>query len=310
MSTPDPSTESLVLDLTKDDSEYAPQLLRRKALELIDDAIAHLRSTGEEPDVVVHEVRRRLKELRGITDLLRRALPNEGRQEWKLFRDAGRELATARDAKARVETIDRLRERFRDEWTPRQFIKIRRVLASRVTGEIDREITGRWEHALTTERLRLAAWPVDRMTRGDLEKAIGRSYRSSRRAMRRALDARTAESFHQWRKRVKVHWYHTRFLAESGFAPLDARARSMRSLSRTLGEHHDLVLIAATLEESPDDFGSRRYVTRFRSFLQRRMNELTAEAESSGKTLFAARTREWRVAELSEPPRAASRESH
>ncbi len=293
MSTPDPSSESVVLDFTRDDGEFAPQLLRRKALELIDDAIAHLGSDEADPDVMVHEVRRRLKELRGITDLLRRALPRKGRQDWTLFRDAGRELAAARDAKARVETIDRLRERFRDEWTAREFTKIRRVLVSHVTTGIDGETTARWKHELTAERLRVAAWPVDHMNRRDLEKAIVRSYRSSRRAMRRALEERTPESFHQWRKVAKIHWYHARFLDESGFASLEDRARAMKQLSRTLGELHDLDLIAQAIDLDPASFGSRRYLARFRGFVRRQREELESGAETEGTSLFQWRTRDW-----------------
>ena len=78
--------------------ERAPQQLRRKALDLTDSLIAKLDANGPRDGKSIHDARRRLKELRALTSILRNALPRGGKAERKFFRDAGRELSGARGA--------------------------------------------------------------------------------------------------------------------------------------------------------------------------------------------------------------------
>jgi len=166
--------------------ERAPQRLRRKALDLADEALAKLDAMTGGDQKALHDVRRRLKELRAMAALL-------GRPDVEFFRDAGRTLSPYRDAKAAVEAFDHLRERFATEWTPRQFSKIRRALALSVPPNIDREIGEDLRAALIVERGQIAAWPVDAMKRDDLWSAITRSYRRARRATRARRLVKTGE---------------------------------------------------------------------------------------------------------------------
>ena len=268
--------------------EHAPQRLRRQALDLADSLVAKLKPDAAQDAKAIHEVRRTFKELRALTLLL-----GGTKVERKFFRDAGRELSRARDAKATLEAFDRLRERFASEWTPRQFGKIRRALAARVGRAADPEVMDRLRTALIAERGHIAAWPVDEMRRDDLWKGLARSYRRARRGMRQAVEDRTVEAIHEWRKRVKVHWYHTQFLTMVSLAPLEARTEALRKLSRRLGNHHDLVLIDETCRTTPDLFGSPRYVRKFRTFVGRELANLFEATESEGDDLFRESTREW-----------------
>ena len=109
--------------------ERAPQRLRRRALDRADESTEKVAALAGDDPRAVHDLRRRLKELRALTLILSDSLPARGKAERDFFRDAGRKLATARDSKAAVEAFDRLREHFKDEWGPRQFLKIRRALA-------------------------------------------------------------------------------------------------------------------------------------------------------------------------------------
>jgi len=276
-------------------------LLRQRALDLVDAAIATLHENGPDRDEAVHDVRRRLKELRAVAELLRTRLPHHGRSDRDLFRDAGRSLASARDSKAAVEAFDRLREHYVDEWTPRQFMKIRQALSQRATSGLEKQdadlladaLIDALIHALVMERRRVAAWPVDGMRQDELWEAIGRSYRRSRRAMSDARETKTPERMHRWRRRVKTHEHHTQLITRSGLAQLDERAKALHKLSRILGNHHDLVVIDQLLDESPEEFGAPAYVKRFRGFVARRMRKLEDDALSLGADLFEERTRIW-----------------
>jgi hypothetical protein len=276
--------------------ERAPQRLRRKALDLTDQVVAKL--DGPQDSKSIHDARRRLKELRALTLLLGR-----GKGEARFFRDAGRELSSARDAKAALEAFDRLRERFASEWKPREFGKIRRALKERVDANTDPIAIESLRRSLIVERGRIAAWPVDEMHRDELWTALSSSYRRARRGMRRARKERTIETIHEWRKRVKMHWYHTQFLTMVSVCHLDARNDALRRLSHALGEHHDLILIDEICRTNPDLFGSIRYVRHFQKFVARALTELFTAAEEAGSDLFGEPTRQWLPAVRPAEPR-------
>jgi len=275
-------TEFLIVEA----DERAPQRLRRKALDLTDQVVAKL--DGPQDSKSIHDARRRLKELRALTLLLGR-----GKGEARFFRDAGRELSAARDAKAALEAFDRLRERFASEWKPREFGKIRRALKERVDADTDPIAIESLRLSLIVERGRIAAWPVDEMHRDELWSALSSSYRRARRMMRRALRERTNEAVHEWRKRVKMHWYHAQFLTMVSVCHLEVRNEALRRLSHALGDHHDLILIDEICRENPALLGSSRYVRHFRTFVARALTDLFATAEAAGRDLFGQPTRQW-----------------
>jgi len=266
--------------------ERAPQRLRRKALDLTDSLVARL--DGAQDSKSIHDGRRRLKELRALTLLLGR-----GKAEARFFRDAGRELSAARDAKAALDAFDRLRERFASEWKPREFGKIRRALKARVDGAIDPIAVESLRLSLMVERGHIAAWPVDEMHREELCSALASSYRRARRGMKRALKERTIESIHEWRKRVKTHWYHAQFLTMVSVCHLETRNDALRRLSHTLGDHHDLILIDEICQRTPELLGSTRYVRRFHTFVDRALTDVFSSAEAIGTDLFPLPTGEW-----------------
>jgi CHAD domain-containing protein len=271
------ATGSMNEFLDVQEGERAPQRLRRKALDLADDAFARLDAMSSGDPKALHDVRRRLKELRAMASLL-------GQSDVSFFGDAGRVLSPYRDAKAAVEAFDRLRERFATDWTPRQFQKIRRTLVQRCAETVDEQIVKDLRAALTVERGQIAAWPVDEMKRDDLWRAITKSYRRARRAMRTAREELTAETLHEWRKRVKIHWYHAQFFTDVNIARLDTE--SLRKLSRRLGDHHDLVIVNALSEAAPQNF---------RQYVATRLRELEVDALTMGRELFATRARNWEV---------------
>jgi len=266
--------------------ERAPQRLRRKALDAADSLLGVLDAVARNEPRAVHDARRRLKELRALA-----SLAGAGKHERRFFRDAGRQLSAARDAKAAVEAFDRLRERFAPEWTPRQYQKIRRALKARLGPAIDAVTLENLRRSLLIERGRIAAWDVDEMRSDDLRSALARSYRRARRGMRRALEARSVAAIHAWRKRVKRYVYDVQFLTDVAVVPRDASLDALWELSRTLGRYHDLALIDDLCRHDFEPFGSRRYVHRFRTYVERALAELFETAERAGRELFADRVR-------------------
>ena len=236
-------------------------ILRRHALDLIDEALGISD---------VHEVRKRLKELRAITDLLRARLPHHGREERTDFRNAGRRLAGARDAEAALEAFDNL--------GTTDFAAIREVLACRVSHSVNSDAV----QSLAAARRRVAAWPVEGMHDDDLWSAFRRSYHRARNAMAAAKDAGTPELFHEWRKRTKTLWYESRLLS-------DDSAKQLHKLSEILGDHHDLAMLDLLLRLSPETYGDPISVLRLLNLIAERMRDLEARALSHGEDLFSRR---------------------
>ena len=59
--------------------------------------------------------------------------------------------------------------------------------------------------------------------------------------------------FHNWRKRVKDHWYHVRLLEglSSGAA---SRARALRHLEKCMGEDQNIVVLSGKIIEKTSKF--------------------------------------------------------
>jgi hypothetical protein len=237
-------------------------LLRRHALDLIDEALG----TND-----VHEIRKRLKELRAITDLLRSRLPHHGREDRIAFRNAARRLAGARDAAAALEAFDGL--------GTNEFAEIREVLSCRNAHSVDAEAIAA---VLVAARRRVAAWPVDGMHDDDVFSAFRRSYRRARNAMAAATEAETPELFHEWRKRTKALWYEARLLS-------DDSANGLHKLSAVLGDHHDLAILDHLLRASPETYGDSIAVLRLLALIAERTRDLQRRAVSLGEELFLRR---------------------
>jgi hypothetical protein len=237
-------------------------LLRRHALDLIDEALG----TSD-----VHEIRKRLKELRAITDLLRSRLPHHGREDRIAFRNAARALAGARDAEAALEAFDNL--------GTSDFAEIRAVLSCRSTHSVDADAIAA---LLVAARRRVAAWPVEGMHDDDVFSAFRRSYRRGRNAMAAATEAETPELFHEWRKRTKALWYESRLLSDDSAKPL-------HKLSAVLGDHHDLAILDHLLRASPETYGDPITVFQLLTLIAVRTRDLQHRAVSLGEDLFHRR---------------------
>jgi hypothetical protein len=94
--------------------------------------------------------------------------------------------------------------------------------------------------------MRLAQWPeLKNGFDATLAGGLRRTLRRGRRALARAATTRSADDFHELRKRVKDHWYQARLVATSR-----KHVERVDDLSRLLGEQHDLVI---TLQHIDDD---------------------------------------------------------
>ncbi len=264
--------------------------LRRIAREQIDGAIAECPDGSLADDERVHGVRKRCKKLRGLLRLVRPSLGNTYRRENTHFRDAARVLAPLREAHSLVAAYDAVVAHFEGAADRETFSALRRRLVVRtkrrarnLTDLAERlaDVRGRMEAA----RERVADLPLDATAGPEVWRAgFERTYRQARRALAAAYQEPTPERFHEWRKVVKYHWYHTRLLSPLWDQGLVSRAQAADSLGEILGLHHDLAVLRATLAGSR---GGAASVDWFVGLIDRHQAHLEATARPLGMRLFA-----------------------
>lgn len=227
--------------------------VRRVADDQIGAALASLSGDGAlEPRV--HDVRKRMKKLRGLVRLVRPGLGKHYKAENAEFRDIARLFSDIRDSQVLTQTLRGLAETAGDDnlaplidWAAQR----------RDTMLHEHDLPGRIEDAanrLEDARLRAGAWPIDgtphEVIAGGLKKTYGRARKCWRKAGRNPDDT---ELLHQWRKRVKYHWYHCRLLREAWPEPMHARIDTLDELSDVLGDDHDLVVLCAAMDDASKD---------------------------------------------------------
>ena len=265
--------------------------IKRIAREQIDGAIAESNGSAAGSNAErIHSIRKRCKKLRGLFRLVRPCLGEAYARENEYFRDAARVLAPLRDTQVGLAAFDAVVGQFQGEFSPGTFEPLRRRLVRPEAQLTDPEplladVCGRMEAA----RGRMADWP-----RGGAEgpqawrSGFERTYRRARRSLAAAYDERTPERFHEWRKSVKYHWYHTRLLSPLWDQTFAARASAANTLGELLGLHHDLAVLRTTL--APTGMRASRAGSLRNSFIaliDRRLTHLEETARPHGLRLFA-----------------------
>jgi CHAD domain-containing protein len=269
--------------------------LRRLARRQLQAAIDELNDPFGDHADAIHDARLRLKKLRSLVRLVRRAAPAAYRRENEALRDAGRQLSSQRDRQAVVEAIDKLLAHAEREWgesaarlrTLRQW---RDNFADSRRQEIGgAETNGMVEHV--TGELRAAAdrvkeWTDDARKERVVVTGFADSYRRARTALHAVLAQPTAENLHEWRKQIKHHRYQVRLFQHAWPALLEAHCEELKRLADLLGDDHDLVVLRQSITEHTSAEPAQSLDELF-ALIERRRCELQAEAVPLGKLLFA-----------------------
>ncbi|WP_156841862.1 CHAD domain-containing protein [Novosphingobium aquimarinum] len=252
--------------------------LRRIACEQIDRG---LRAIAEaETAVAVHDVRKRCKKLRGLARMVRPAF-SDFATENAAFRDIAGRISQARDAKVMQDTYDALMEHFAAQVDRSALGSIRRrftldLKATRQDGLGD--ALGEVESELRAARERAAEWTLDAGSWDALRKGFAKTYAKARKAAAKARESGSSEDFHDLRKRIKYHWYHTRLLSDVWPELMAVREASAKTLADELGNHHDLAVFEAYLAADPERYGAPRDVETAIGLARGRRARIEAEA--------------------------------
>lgn len=261
-------------------TESLPEGLARAARGRIDHSIDALRgNTDSTAEEAVHEARKDLKKLRALLRLARGELGETSfTRENTVFRDAGRELAAARDSDVMLDTLKTLDLPAGLGWDLRKAIQAQRAR----NGDGNRHVAASAVVAmLRGARGRVDAWPLERDSFDALRSGLERTYRRGRRDFKAVQGNPSVEGLHEWRKRVKELWYHHTLLRPLWPPVMQAVGDQAHELADRLGDDHDLAVLADWIREhagaDPEFFEA----------VDRRRAELQAEAMTLGARLYA-----------------------
>jgi CHAD domain-containing protein len=224
--------------------ETLPRGLKRIARDEIDSAIAELSSKDpSKRDHAVHEARKSIKKLRGLLRMLSPVLGAPAQNDIAALGELGRSLTELRDAAALVETVDMLGHHCRDENVLEQLSGLRTRLRRRAKETSQQaEVEGILHQGVINLRhlkRSAATWKLEDGFEL-IAPGLKKSYRRGRKALERANEQGTAESFHDLRKRVKDRWYQVRILEGLWSHPAHSTEKALRDLQEDLGDDHNL----------------------------------------------------------------------
>jgi CHAD domain-containing protein len=266
--------------------------VREIAIDLIDDAIDVARE-NRNTDATVHHVRRNCKKLRGLLRLVRPVFADY-RDENTTFRDAARELSVLRDGAILIDTYDRLLDASHDKIDRARFAPIRRRLTLQQKALTKRADAGarlqQFAQTMEAARKRARQWQLGADGFDALRGGIAKSYKDAKRAMAETSRKPSAEAVHEWRKRMKDHWYHTRLLTPICPTLMKAHRDVADDLGELLGKHHDLDVFRQHLaNDKLVDTADRGVLTRL---VRRRQKAFEDEAFLLGARLLAESPRD------------------
>ena len=266
--------------------------VRKVALERIDKAIQALAAEPDRRAEGVHQARKRFKELRALLRLVREPLGARFRLDNRRLRDMARRLAESRDAAAMLESWDALARRNRPLFASAPLQQVRAQLQQRAAPDGVVHVGFAADVAQVLTELRelnqdAQHWKLAGKGFGLLHGGLCRSYADGVRDLARVEREATDELLHEWRKRVKDHWYHCQLLAPCWPEALNGRAVQLKQVADALGDDHDLAMMQQLMQHEPALFGTPQTRDELQRCIGQRRRELQREAMRLGRRLYA-----------------------
>ena len=278
-------------------NESVPRELKRIAREELESAAVELGKSGKERAGGIHEARKCIKKVRAVLRLMRPELGDTYRRENLRLSRVGRRLSEFRDATAIIEIFDKLREKFQAELPPRSFKSIRQKLVARRARAERRSDAGevllKAAAMLRSAGASVKRWPLEREGFQAIAPGLESIFRAGRKARARAQKQPRPENYHEWRKRVKDHWYHVRLVEDLWTDVMLGHEKSLKDLETWLGDDHNLVVLRETIQAAPDSYGPPKEVAALFDLIAKYQKELRGNAVSLGQRIYEEKPRQF-----------------
>jgi CHAD domain-containing protein len=278
-------------------NESVPRALRRIAREELESAAVQLGKNAKERADGIHEARKSIKKVRAVLRLMRPELGDTYVKENIRLSRVGQRLSEFRDATAIIEIFDALLEKYRAELPLRSFKSIRQKLVARRARAERRsdagEVLQKTAETLRSAAVRVKRWPLEREGFQAIAPGLESIFRAGRKALARAQEQPRPENYHEWRKRVKDHWYHVRLVEDLWTDVMLGHEKSLKDLETWLGDDHNLVVLRETIQAAPDSYGTSKEVAALFDLIAKYQEELRANAVSLGQRIYEEKPRQF-----------------
>jgi CHAD domain-containing protein len=268
--------------------------IKRIVIEQIDKAIDRLESQRGSQDEAIHDARVCFKKIRSVLRLVQTEFDADFfRQENICYRDAGRRLSAVRDTAARLETFDKLTDRFADQLAPNAFAEVHQSLRQSSTAQrLEKKKTIlAVARTIRTARRRVEQWPIHQDDFSALGQGVKRVYKQGRQSFANAIEQPSVENFHEWRKDVKYLRYQIRILKPIWSTMLERLGDELETLGQYLSDDHDLALLRQCVLEPAEPSDGRMDIEALIALIDQRRGELQVEAKRLGERVYAEKPR-------------------
>lgn len=242
---------------------------------------------GMPGEAAIHAARRHIKKARAVLRLLDADLEQRplARCESAL-RAAGRALSAWRDAAVLLRTIAALAGGRPAKAAANALQGLREICQAHGTAAVDTGALQTARLALQEARAALASHGCDECGFDALADGFAITYRSGRRALRRAAAKPTAARLHALRKALKHHLYQLRLLQPLWPGPLGAVHAQADHAAELIGLHHDCAVLRARLAGSALTLADK---ARIDALAAKRQDALAPAALDICRRLYAER---------------------
>ncbi len=265
--------------------------------EQLEGAIESLSRRGKR-DEGIHDARKRVKKTRALLRLVKAELGDLFVAENTRLRDAARGLSEFRDAAVVIQTFDDLVERYRGDLGKRSLDSIRRgLLIHKARAERKAGMRAALQEiceVLRASARRTAKWPLESDGFAAIAPGLEQAFQRGRKAMAEARRHPSPQSFHEWRKRVKDHWYHIRLLEDVWTDVMGGYQKSLKQLEDWLGSDHNLDVLRAKVTAQPEFFGAPEDIALLLQLIEKHEEHLRDCALEMGARIYVESPRQFR----------------
>ncbi len=273
---------------TLEAGESIPAGIKRVIEEQLNDASAQLSQPNKSKrDEGIHEARKSVKKIRAALRLVEDDLGALFKRENIRLRNTGRKLASFRDAAAAIEIFDAVLAGAKLDKDALASIRKGLAQEKRISDRSPtlQTILGRLARSLSSTDKRVKRWPLKTGGYPGIKQGLKRTFRRGRKAMAAAYNLPTPENFHDWRKRVKDHWYHLTLLENLWTPEMAKQEKTLKELETCLGNDHDLVLLLEKVQ-APGAKYRKHDIASFVELADHHQKKLRESAASLGKEIY------------------------
>lgn len=275
-------------------AESVPDGVKRIARAEIRSAVQYLRGRGGiSRDDAIHEARKSIKKTRALLRLVRPELGDVYESESASLRDAGQKLSRLRDLGALITTFDKLKKE-RAKTLGKVSLAAMRYTLVLDKKHVEAEVgVQELMHGLAASfGLKLGSverWPLETDGFAALEPGLKNTFRAGKKALGALKKNGSREKFHEWRKRVKDHWYHVRLLENLWTDVLKGYEQTLKELEGALGEDLNLAILRDHILSASGLQAERRGINRVVKAIDESRKELREHALAIGSRVYATK---------------------